>query len=270
MRSPQRTEGDFAPGRLAGVQGEQGLSRNQWAVLATLASAVAVVFCCLGGLVLASLPSMDAAQTGGSEETSMTPTAGDAVRQTPIPEETPSFVATETPTASMVPTDTATPSIVPTGTATPALTATAESTPTSRPTVDPGERWLQHWDRPGSTLDPEGWFRVAEMTWEAVDSAVRSGDRQEACGYSVRFKVEEAESALDGAPPPGRLDGAEKLLRDCIIYWKDAADWLSWECQFTSGVPETFRMSMVSGDDSLELARREIEAYKQAAGAPAP
>lgn len=258
MESPQRTEGDFAPGRLAGVQGEQGLSRNQWAVLGTLASAVAVAFCCLGGLVLVSLPSRDVAQSGGTGQTSMTATAADAVRQTQIAEETPSFVPTHTPTPSFVPTETATPE--------PA--DTVESAPTSRPTVDPAERWLQHWDKPGSTLDPESWFRTVEMTWDAIESAVDSGDRREACGYSVRFKIQEAESALDDAPPPGQLDAAEKLLRDCIIYWRDAADNLAWECQFSSGVPELFGISMVSGDDSLELARQEIEAYRRARGAP--
>jgi hypothetical protein len=101
------------------------------------------------------------------------------------------------------------------------------------------------------------------MTWDAVESGVRSGDRREACGYSVRFKVEQAESALDDAPPAGRLEAAEELLRDCVIYWIDAADTLSWECQFSSGVPETFRMSMIQGDDMLEAARQEIEAYRQ-------
>jgi hypothetical protein len=84
----------------------------------------------------------------------------------------------------------------------------------------------------------------------------------------VLFKIQEAESALDDMPPPGQLHAAEKLLRDCIIYWRDAAVNLAWDCQFSSGVPEQFLPSMLSGDDSLELARQQIEAYRGARGAP--
>lgn len=265
MRSSEDKEGDLAPRRLTEVEGEQGLSRNQLAVLAALASAVAVVFCCLGGLVLVSLPSGDAAVSGEAGQPSRTPTAGTVVWQTQIAEDTPSFVPTDTTTPSFVRAGTPTPSFEPTETATPELAGTVESTPTSRPTVDPAERWLQHWDKYGSTFDPEGWFRTAELAWDAVEAAVDSGDRREACGYSVLFKIEEAESALDDAPRPGQLDAAEKLLRDCIIYWRDAAVNLAWECHFTSEVPHEFGWNAALGRDALDAARLEIEEYKQAA-----
>jgi hypothetical protein len=167
---------------LAGVEGDQGLSRNQWAVLGTLASAVVVVFCCLGGLVLVSLASSDAARSGGTGQTSITATAAEVVRQSQMAEEAHNPVPTNTLTRSVVPTETAVPSVVATETATPQLVDTAESTPTSRPTVDPAERWLQHWDKYGSSLDAEGWFRTAGLTWDAIELAVDSGDRREACG----------------------------------------------------------------------------------------
>jgi hypothetical protein len=260
MQRPQQDQKGLQPESVSGVQDRHRVSRNKWVGLALLAISVAFVFCCLCSTLAESLPSGSPRQYEAPAEAFRTATGGDAARQTPMPSNT----------ATSRPSDTPKPAVEQTAESTPATRPDVESTvvetPIPRPTMDTARFWLQYWDEPGSTFDPEGWFKVAELTWEAVDSAARSGDRQAACGYSVRYKIREAESALDAAPAPGSLEEAEQLLRHCIIFWRDAADSLAFDCQFSSGLPETYRMNMIQGQDALDAARQEIEAYRESAG----
>lgn len=245
------TPGSADGARTPQATSQQGrsLPANRRTVIALLGVAVIGVFGCLCCLL-----ATDTSPTGDqpAQTTLDQPTASITVT---VPE-TPTVAESRTLEAS--PTFTLVVEVMPT----PTSEVAVEETRTSEPSVDSTELWLQHWDRPGSTLDPEGWFSVIGMTWDAIESAVDSGDRQGACGYSVLFKVQEAEDALNAAPPPGQLQAAADYLQRCLEHWEAAARTLLDECHGRSGLPLLFRADAERGHAALQSAREEIERHR--------